>query len=129
MGRSYELGEISLEQFLVEIDYVLELLNQAHWTDYLVITLMYLILILMMIGKWKKSKRQIWYNYLWLMLCPPVGIYLVSQNRKIKKKEKKTSHYHFSNRMGHYIILYFHLFRMDAKTTVSRKSKSKSCWT
>ena len=89
MGRSYELGEISLEQFLVEIDYVLELLNQAHWTDYLVITLMYLILILMMIGKWKKSKRQIWYNYLWLMLCPPVGIYLVSQNRKIKKKEKK----------------------------------------
>ena len=43
----------------------------------------------MMIGKWKKSKRQIWYNYLWLMLCPPVGIYLVSQNRKIKKKEKK----------------------------------------
>lgn len=54
MGRSYELGEISLEQFLVEIDYVLELLNQAHWTDYLVITLMYLILILMMIGKWKK---------------------------------------------------------------------------
>ena len=49
MGRSYELGEISLEQFLVEIDYVLELLNQAHWTDYLVITLMYLILILMMI--------------------------------------------------------------------------------
>ena len=68
MGRSYELGEISLEQFLVEIDYVLELLNQAHWTDYLVITLMYLILILMMIGKWKKSKRQIWYNYLWLML-------------------------------------------------------------
>ena len=89
MGRSYELGEISLEHFLVEIDYVLELLNQAHWTDYLVITLMYLILILMMIGKWKKSKRQIWYNYLWLMLCPPVGIYLVSQNRKIKKKEKK----------------------------------------
>ncbi|WP_317326991.1 ComEC/Rec2 family competence protein [Turicibacter sanguinis] len=78
-----------MEHFLVEIDYVLELLNQAHWTDYLVITLMYLILILMMIGKWKKSKRQIWYNYLWLMLCPPVGIYLVSQNRKIKKKEKK----------------------------------------
>ena len=52
MGRSYELGEISLEQFLVEIDYVLELLNQAHWTDYLVITLMYIILILM--------KRWIW---------------------------------------------------------------------
>ncbi len=78
-----------MSQFLQEIDQVIELIEQAHWTDYLVIFIAYVILFLGLLGSMQKNRRQVWYNCLWLFVCPPLGIYLVKHNRKIKKKRKQ----------------------------------------
>lgn len=78
-----------MSQFLQEIDQVIEIIEQAHWTDYLVIFIAYVILFLGLLGSMKKNRRQVWYNCLWLFVCPPLGIYLVKHNRKIKKKKKQ----------------------------------------
>lgn len=82
-----------MEQFLEEIDVIIELLNEAHWTDFLVIGMVYVILVLGLISQWNQKRRQPSYNYIWLIICPPVGLYLVEHNRKIKKKDKKKMTY------------------------------------
>ena len=73
-----------MSQFLVEIDYLIELIEQAHWTDYVVFLLAYLILLLGLLGSVKKNRRYVWYNCLWVVVCPPIGIYLIKHNKKIK---------------------------------------------
>ncbi|HAX72126.1 MAG TPA: MBL fold metallo-hydrolase [Firmicutes bacterium] len=75
--------------FLDYVDAVIEVLNDAHWTDYVFVVLLYLIAITALSKSWKKNKRKIWYNYMWLVAFPPVGLQLIHQNRKIKKKLKK----------------------------------------
>lgn len=91
--REVRFRRIYLEQFLEEIDIIIELLNEAHWTDFLVIGMVYVILILGLISQWNQKRRQPIYNYIWLIVCPPVGLYLVQHNRKIKKKDKKKMTY------------------------------------
>lgn len=91
--REVRFRRIYLEQFLEEIDVIIELLNEAHWTDFLVIGMVYVILILGLISQWNQKRRQLIYNYMWLIVCPPVGLYLVQHNRKIKKKDKKKMTY------------------------------------
>ena len=81
--------DIFLNQFLEQIDYVIELIEQANWTDYLIFILAYVILVLGLLGSLKKNQRQVWYNCVWLFVCPPLGIYLVKHNRRIKKKKKQ----------------------------------------
>lgn len=78
-----------MSQFLVEIDYLIELIEQAHWTDYVVFLLAYLILLLGLLGSVKKNRRYVWYNCLWVVVCPPIGIYLIKHNKKIKKKKRQ----------------------------------------
>lgn len=78
-----------MSQFLVEIDYLIELIEQAHWTDYVVFLLAYLILLLGLLGSVKKNRRYVWYNCLWVVVCPPIGIYLIKYNKKIKKKKRQ----------------------------------------
>lgn len=78
-----------MSQFLVEIDYLIELIEQAHWTDYVVFLLAYLILLLGLLGSVKKNRRYVWYNCLWVVICPPIGIYLIKHNKKIKKKKRQ----------------------------------------
>lgn len=78
-----------MELFLEEIDELIELLHQAHWTDFLVLFIIYVILVLGLLRKWDCNRSQNWYSYSWLVIFPPVGIYLVQTNRKIKKKDKK----------------------------------------
>lgn len=78
-----------MSQFLVEIDYLIELIEQAHLTDYVVFLLAYLILLLGLLGSVKKNRRYVWYNCLWVVVCPPIGIYLIKHNKKIKKKKRQ----------------------------------------
>lgn len=78
-----------MELFLEEIDKLIELLNQAHWTDFLVLFILYIILILGLLRTWNYNRSQLWYSYSWLFIFPPVGIYLVLNNRKLKKKKKQ----------------------------------------
>ena len=68
---------------------MIELIEQANWTDYLIFILAYVILVLGLLGSLKKNQRQVWYNCVWLFVCPPLGIYLVKHNRRIKKKKKQ----------------------------------------
>lgn len=78
-----------MSEFLVEIDSLIELIEQAHWTDYVVFLLAYLILLVGLLGRIKKNRRYVWYNCLWVVVCPPVGIYLMKQNKKMKKKKRQ----------------------------------------
>lgn len=78
-----------MEQFLEEIDLILELLSQAHWTDFLMIGLGYAIILAGLMSQWKQKRCPPFYNYVWLVIFPPVGIYLIQRNRKIKRKDKK----------------------------------------
>ena len=82
-----------MESFLEEIDLILELLSQAHWTDFLMIGVIYAIVLAGLMSQWKQKRRQPFYNYAWLVIFPPVGIYLIQHNRKIKKKDKKRMTY------------------------------------
>ena len=45
--------DIFLNQFLEQIDYVIELIEQANWTDYLIFILAYVILVLGLLGSLK----------------------------------------------------------------------------
>ncbi|MGL4335594.1 MAG: MBL fold metallo-hydrolase [Turicibacter sp.] len=76
-------------EFLDYVDAMGEILSSAHWTDFLFLVIIYFILISILRASFKKNKRKVWYNYLWLVACPPVGIHLVWKNRKIKKVMKK----------------------------------------
>ena len=78
-----------MNQFLQEIDDVIELFEHAHWTDYLVILIIYLIFLFGLLSRMQKNKRKIWYNCLWLFVFPPLGIKLIKSNRKINKKYKQ----------------------------------------
>ena len=47
-----------MNQFLEQIDYVIELIEHANWTDYLIFILAYVILVLGLLGSLKKNQRR-----------------------------------------------------------------------
>ncbi len=71
------------------MDIIIELIEVMKWTDWALLLMVYISLAIFLCSTWGKNKRKIWYNYIWLVICSPVGLHLIWQNRKFKKSRKK----------------------------------------